>query len=149
VLNNFGCTKFVIGQTHAGLGMHYDKQKSQTILNELIGIDIKTQMVSEFVYCNECKTLVTTGTCPHGAHHHISYHAQSILELLKVGLLPPAVLVRKELSAMILSTIFPNRFKNISVLYNDLIPNNGIIEDVSEEDFYKKLMKLYQTSSLT
>jgi len=63
--------------------------------------------------------------------------------------LPPAVLMRKEISAMILSAIFPDRFQNISVLYNDLIPNNGIIEEVSEEDFYKKLMKLYQTSSLT
>ena len=149
VLKNFGCTKFIIGQTHAGLGMYYDKYKSQTILNELKDINIKIQMINELVYCDECKTLVSTNTCPHGSHHHIHYHAESILELFKAGLLPPAVLVRKEISAMILAHLYPNRFKKISKLYHDFIPSNGLIEDVDEEKFYQALMKIYQTSSLT
>ncbi len=149
VAQNFGCNKLIVGKNHAGLGLYYDKNSVKSIFDGLKGINIAVETVSEFVYCNECKTLVSTNTCPHGNHHHISYHADSILELLELGILPPAVLVRKEISALILSELFPNRFKNLQKLYADLIPNSGLLERHSETEFYIELMKLYQTTSLT
>ncbi len=149
VAQNFGCTRLVVGKNHAGLGLYYDKNSVKSIFDDLKGITIDIQTVSEFVYCDECKTLVSTNTCPHGSHHHISYHADSILELLQLGILPPAVLVRKEISAIILSHLFPGRFKNLEKLFADLIPNPGIMEERNEKDFYIELMKLYQTTSLT
>ncbi len=149
VAQNFGCTKLVVGKNHAGLGLYYDKNSLKSIFDNLKGINIEIEMINEFVYCDKCKTLVSTDTCPHGSHHHISYHADSILQLLQLGILPPAVLVRKEISAILLSELFPNRFKNLEKLYADLIPNAGIIENHTEKDFYKQLMKLYQTTSLT
>ncbi len=149
VAQNFGCNKLIVGKNHAGLGLYYDKNSVKSIFDGLKGINIAVETVSEFVYCNECKTLVSTNTCPHGSHHHISYHADSILELLELGILPPAVLVRKEISALILSELFPNRFKNLQKLYADLIPNSGLLERHSETEFYIELMKLYQTTSLT
>ncbi len=149
VAQNFGCTRLVVGKNHAGLGLYYDKNSVKSIFDDLKGITIDIQTVSEFVYCDECKTLVSTNTCPHGSHHHISYHADSILELLELGILPPAVLVRKEISAIILSHLFPGRFKNLEKLFADLIPNPGIMEEHTETDFYIELMKLYQTTSLT
>ncbi len=149
VAQNFGCNKLIVGKNHAGLGLYYDKNSVKSIFDGLKGINITVETISEFVYCNECKTLVSTNTCPHGSHHHISYHADSILELLELGILPPAVLVRKEISALILSELFPNRFKNLQKLYADLIPNSGLLERHSETEFYIELMKLYQTTSLT
>jgi sulfate adenylyltransferase len=149
VVKNYGCTRFVVGQTHAGLGLHYKKKQASTIFDELkdVGIDITT--VSEFVYCDTCKTIVTTNTCPHGQHHHISYHSDAIIELFKTGILPPAVLIRTEISAIILAKLYPNRFENISKLYYDFMPSSGLIESHSEKDFYLSLMQLYQTTSLT
>ncbi len=149
VAKNYGCTKLVIGQNHAGLGMYYDSNSNKSIIDSVKGIDIDISIACEYVYCNRCKTLVSTNTCPHGRHHHISYHADSILELLKMGIIPPAVLVRKEISALILAQIFPNRFKNLEKLYYDLLPARGLIENHTEKEFYKELMKLYQTTSLT
>ncbi len=149
VAQNYGCTKLVVGKNHAGLGLYYDKNSVKSIFDKLKGINIAIETISEFVYCDECKTLVSTNTCPHGSHHHISYHADSILELLKLGILPPAVLVRKEISAIILSQLFPNRFKNLEKLFADLIPNPGLMIKHNEKDFYIELMKLYQTTSLT
>ncbi len=149
VAQNFGCNKLIVGKNHAGLGLYYDKNSVKSIFDGIKGINITIETVSEFVYCDECKTLVSTNTCPHGSHHHISYHADSILELLELGILPPAVLVRKEISALILSELFPNRFKNLQKLYADLIPNSGLLEGHSEKEFYIELMKLYQTTSLT
>lgn len=149
VAQNFGCNKLIIGKNHAGVGLYYDKNSIKSIFDTIKGINIEIETVSKFVYCNECKTLVSTNTCPHGSHHHISYDSDSILELLKLGILPPAVLVRKEISAIILSELFPNRFKELEKLYYNFVPFSGIMEEHSEKDFYIELMKLYQTTSLT
>ncbi len=149
VAKNFGCNRLTIGQNHAGVGMYYDQNTNKSIIDKLTGLDIEVDIASEYVYCNICKTLVSTQTCPHGQHHHISYHSDSILELIKLGLLPPAVLMRKEIAAIILSHLFPDRFKNLEKLYYDIMPVTGLLEEHTEKDFYIALMKLYQTTSLT
>jgi sulfate adenylyltransferase len=149
VAKNYGCNRLTIGRNHAGLGMFYDCNSNKSIIDKVTGIDIEITIASEYVYCDQCKTLVSKNTCPHGQHHQISYHADSILELLEAGLLPPAVLMRKEISAFILSKLIPNRFKNIEKLYYDTFPVKGLLEEHNEKDFYLELMKLYQTTSLT
>ena len=149
VAKNYGCDRLTIGRNHAGLGMFYDCNSNKSIIDKVTGINIDIKVASEYVYCDECKTLVSKNTCPHGQHHQISYHADSILELLEAGLLPPAVLMRKEISAFLLSKLFPNRFKNVEKLYYDTFPVKGLLEEHSEKDFYLELMKLYQTTSLT
>ncbi|MHC3995332.1 sulfate adenylyltransferase [Thiomicrolovo sp. ZZH C-3] len=149
VAKNFGCDRLMIGQNHAGVGMYYDHNSNQSVKDRMHGIDIEVDIAREYVYCNECKTLVSTQTCPHGNHHHISYHADSILELVKTGLMPPAVLMRKEISAILLCRLFPGRIKNIEKLYYDIMPVNGLLEEHTDRDFYIKLMELYQTTSLT
>ncbi len=149
VLKNSGCNRFIVGRNHAGLGLYYEDEHVNTIFDnfKIDGLEIET--VSEFVYCDMCKTIVTMNTCPHGQHHHISYNSESILELLNNGILPPAVLMRTEISAKILEHKFPNRFKNISKLFYDLVPSTGVVEDYTQKDMYISLMKLYQTCSLT
>jgi len=149
VAKNYGCDRLTIGRNHAGLGMFYDENSHKSIIDKMIGIDIEVTISSEFVYCDKCTTLVSKNTCPHGQHHQISYHADSILDLLEAGILPPAVLMRKEISSLILSKILPNRLKNLEKLYYDTFPVTGLLEEHSEQDFYNELMKLYQTSSLT
>ena len=63
--------------------------------------------------------------------------------------MPPSVLVRREVSASILSTLYPERFKKLQMIYDSLMPNDGLMEEHNEEDFYINLMGLYQTTSLT
>jgi len=149
VAQNYGCDRLTVSRDHTGLGMFYDENADKSILDNLVGIDIEIKLESEYVYCNECTTLVGKNTCPHGQHHQISYHADSILELLELGLLPPTILIRKEISALILSKLFPNRFKNLEKLYYDILPVEGLLKEHTEKDFYLELMKLYQTTSLT
>lgn len=149
VAKNYGCDKLTIGRNHAGLGMFYDCNSNKSIIDRVIGIDIEITVASEYVYCDKCTTLVSKNTCPHGQHHQISYHSNSILELLELGILPPTILMRKEISAVILSKLHPNRFKNLEKLYYDILPTEGLLEEHTENDFYLELMKLYQTTSLT
>ena len=149
VAKNYGTDRLTIGSNHAGLGMFYDANSNKSIIDRVVGIDIEINVASEYVYCDKCTTLLSKNTCPHGQHHQISYHSDSILELLELGLLPPTILVRKEISAQILSYLFPNRFKNLQKLYYDILPVEGLLEEHTEKDFYLELMKLYQTTSLT
>jgi sulfate adenylyltransferase len=149
VAKNYGCDILKIGHNHAGVNLYYNHELDQSVLDQMQGIGIQINVASEYVYCNECTTLVSTHTCPHGQHHHISFASDSILQLLKLGMMPPAVLVRKELSSIILAKMFPNRFENIERLYNNLMPHSGLLESHSERDFYVELVRLHQTTSLT
>jgi len=149
VANNYGCDRLTVGRNHAGLGMFYDCNSNKSIVDRVVGINIEIEIASEYVYCDQCTTLVSKNTCPHGQHRQISYHSDSILQLLEAGLLPPAVLIRKEISAFLLSKLYPNRFKNLEKLYYDTFAAKGLLEEHTERDFYLALMKLYKTSSLT
>ncbi len=146
---NFGCTDLAVGQNHAGIGLYYDKTGTKSIVDQYPDLNIHINVSNEFVYCNECKTLVSTKTCPHGSHHHIAYDSEFILELLNAGVLPPAVLVRKEISAILLSSLYPNRFDKIIQKFNNFFPSEGLLEEMTEEKFYLEIMKLHQTVSLT
>ena len=148
--HRLGADKLVVGQNHAGIGMFYDHNVAHTVLERYKNdLNLDIVVLPELVYCDECKTLVSTKTCPHGQHHHIKYHAQTLKTLLLAGILPPAILMRRDISAMILSELFPNRFENIQKLCDDLFPSNGLLEKQTEREFYEKLMKLYQTTSLS
>lgn len=149
VAKNYGCDKLTIGRNHAGLGMFYDCNSNKSIVDKVVGIDIEITVASEYVYCDICTTLVSKNTCPHGQHHQISFSATSILELLELGILPPTILMRKEIAAVILSKLHPKRFKNLEKLYYDILPTEGLLEEHTETDFYLELMKLYHTTSLT
>lgn len=146
---NYGCNQLVVGKNHGGLGLYYDKNRLNSVFDHCKNIDIHIKTVDEYVYCDTCKTLVSTSTCPHGQHHHVHYHSDSIMKLIQSGLIPPSILVRKEVSANLLAALFPNRFDNLQEMHYSLMPGSGLLEQQSEEQFYIKLIKLYQTSSLT
>ncbi len=146
---NYGCHQLVVGKNHGGLGLYYDQNRLNSVFDLCKNIDIHIKTVDEYVYCDTCKTLVSTETCPHGQHHHVHYHSESIMKLIQSGLIPPSILVRKEVSANILAALFPERFENLQEMHYSLMPGSGLLEQQSEEQFYLKLIELYQTSSLT
>ncbi len=146
---NYGCHQLVVGKNHGGLGLYYDQNRLSSVFDQCKNIEIEIKTVDEYVYCDTCKTLVSTRTCPHGQHHHVHYHSDSIMKLIQSGLIPPSILVRKEVSANILASLFPERFENLQEMHYSLMPGSGLLEQQSEEQFYLKLIELYQTSSLT
>ena len=146
---NFGCSAINIGENHSGIGIFYDKYDSNLITNYFKHDNFDIEVVNEYVYCNICKTLVSVKTCPHGSHHHISYKSEFIEELMLQGLLPPTILVRKEISAIFLSALYKNRWKNLISKYPNFFPSNGLLEEMDDKKFYLKIIDLHQTVSLT
>jgi sulfate adenylyltransferase len=149
VSKNYGATKLIIGQNHAGLGAYWEDKKLISIVDTLKKIDLKIEILSEFVYCDRCTTLVSTNACPHGSHHHVKYHNDSIMELFRLGIIPPVILMRKEISSIILSDLYPQRKSKLKKIHQNLSTSSGLIDEFESEDFYNGLMNLYQTSSLT
>ena len=149
VSKNYGATRLLIGQNHAGLGAYWDHNKLLSIVDTLKDIEVDIEILSEFVYCDKCTTLVSTNACPHGSHHHVKYHNESIMELFRLGIIPPAILMRKEISSIILSELYPDRKETLQKVHQNLSTSLGVIDEFKPEDFYDGLMNLYQTSSLT
>lgn len=146
---NYGCHQLVVGSNHGGLGLYYDQNRLTSVFDHCKDINIEIKKIDEYVYCDICKTIVSKRTCPHGQHHHVHYHSASIMKLVQSGLIPPPILVRKEVSSNILAALFPDRFKNLQDLHYSLMPGSGLLEQQSEEQLYHKLIELYQTTSLS
>jgi sulfate adenylyltransferase len=71
------------------------------------------------------------------------------MELFRLGIIPPAILMRKEISSIILSELYPSRKATLQKIHQNLSTSSGVIDEFKCEDFYDGLMNLYQTSSLT
>ncbi|MFQ6342205.1 sulfate adenylyltransferase [Campylobacter sp. VTCC 70190] len=147
IAKSLGCTKLVVWQNHAGLGMFYDANQPKTILDDFSkDYGIEVIVLPEFVFCDKCRMIVSTRSCPHGNHHHLHYDSHSLKDLLRAGIIPPAIFMRKEVSSMILTSLFPNRLKNLQKIYNELFPTDGILEYKNDEEFYQKLLEIHQIS---
>ena len=149
IAKKLGINKIIFGQNHANMELFFEGGGVHSVLDEYQKRgEIEILLMPEYVYCEKCKVLVSTKNCPHGAHHHVHYRTQNLKALLRAGILPPAIFMRKEISAMILSELFPARFSDLQKLYDELFPNSGILQSHGESEFYEQLMQLYQTSAL-
>ena len=62
---NYGCSHFIVGRDHAGVGDFYDKYESQNFLKKNQDLEIKVLAISEPRYCNVCKKITTERSCQH------------------------------------------------------------------------------------
>lgn len=147
IAKGLGCSKMIVGQNHTGLGMFYDKnQVACTILDEFAkDYGIEVVILPEFAFCEKCGIMVTSKSCPHGVQYHAKFNTKSLKELLRLGIIPPPIFMRVEVSSIILSKLFPHRFKNTQKIYSDLFPTGAILENKSDKEFYQELLKFYQT----
>ncbi|PIF04833.1 MAG: sulfate adenylyltransferase [Arcobacter sp.] len=149
VAKNYGADTLLLGQNHSGLGTYWDHKKLISRVDTLEKIHITIKLFKQFAYCDKCTTLVSTDTCPHGHHHHVVYDKETLMELFRLGIMPPSILIRKEISSMILADMFPKRKERLERIYQNISTSTGLINPFKCEDFYDGLMDLYHTTSLT
>lgn len=93
---NFGCTHFIIGRDHAGVGNYYKKYDSHKIFDSSENLGITPMLLHEPFYCKKCGMMATEKTCQHGDSQRIQMSGTNIRDLLREGKIPKEML-RKEI----------------------------------------------------
>jgi len=99
---NFGCTHFIVGRDHAGVGSYYGPYDAHDIFSEFPDLQIIPVFFRSFSRCTKCGSVVNDKICPHDQKYHINFSGKKIRELLINGKIPPEDMMRKEVAETIL-----------------------------------------------
>jgi sulfate adenylyltransferase len=106
VRKNFGCTHFIVGRDHAGVGQYYAPYAAQEIFEEFPDLGIIPLFFTAFFYCRRCVSVANEKTCPHGAEERLDFSGTLLRRLLTERKAPDG-LIRPEVAEVILSIDHP------------------------------------------
>ncbi|MFB6291129.1 MAG: sulfate adenylyltransferase [Candidatus Bipolaricaulia bacterium] len=101
VRKNYGCTHFIVGRDHAGVGDYYGDFDAHRIFEELSNIDIEPLTFDYAYWCKKCEQMVTDKTCPHSMEDRIAPSGSKIRGMIKDGQTPPNEIMRKEVAEFV------------------------------------------------
>jgi sulfate adenylyltransferase len=99
---NFGCSHFIVGRDHAGVGNYYYPFAAQEIFKDYPEIGIQPVFFPAFFYCKICMSTVSEKTCPHDAQHRLELSGTSLRKMVSSGERPSELLMRPEIADLIL-----------------------------------------------
>jgi sulfate adenylyltransferase len=100
---NFGCTHFIVGRDHAGVGDFYDPFAARDIFQEFPDLGIAPVFFNAFFWCAKCGGVANEKTCPHPAADQIQFSGTRMREMLTAGAVPPPELMRPEVAQAIIA----------------------------------------------
>ena len=104
---NLGCTHFIVGRDHAGVGNYYPPFAAQEIFNEYPDLDIIPVIFPSFYFCKKCISYANEKTCPHGVESKEELSGTMIRQMVNSGKIPEKHLMRPEISELILKSEKP------------------------------------------
>jgi sulfate adenylyltransferase len=105
---NYGCSHFIVGRDHAGVGSYYGSFDAQAIFDGIEDeLAITILRFDNASWCTVCASMVTDKTCPHPASERVSLSGTKVREMLRIGHRPPPEFTRAEIADILIEAMSP------------------------------------------